>query len=132
MNKVFNEVLAKQNNEFIKAWKASGKKVIGYTCSYIPSEVLLAMDILPVRLRASEAESLEIGDAYFGPYICTFPKSLLQFSGQGEYTFLDGLIITAGCDSMRRLDESLRKVDEDFPGVVPPFRHHFPVPHKRS
>jgi benzoyl-CoA reductase subunit C len=111
-------------------WKARGKQVVGYTCSYVPGEILHAGGILPVRLRGIGTTSTRIGDAYFGPYICSFPKCILQLAGEGRFDFLDGTVITPGCDSMRRLDECWRKAGEDHPGIVPGFFHYFDVPHK--
>jgi benzoyl-CoA reductase/2-hydroxyglutaryl-CoA dehydratase subunit BcrC/BadD/HgdB len=81
-------------------------------------------------MRGIGAGSTSIGDTYFGPFICSFPKSLLQLAGEGKYHFLDGAIVTPGCDSMRRLDECWRKAGEDYPGALPKFFFHYGVPHK--
>ena len=117
-------------NWSIQDWKNTGKQVVGYTCSYVPAEIFYASDILPVRIRGIETEGVEIGDAYFGPFICSFPKCILQLAGKGKYHFMDGAIITPGCDAMRRLDECWRKAGEDYEGIVPPFFYYFDVPHK--
>ncbi len=117
-------------NSSVRAWKESGRKVIGYTCSYLPEEILHAAGILPYRMRGFNAESTVIGDTYFGPFICSHPKCLLQLAGEGHYRFLDGAVVTPGCDSMRRLDECWRKAGEDNAGTLPGFFHHFGVPHK--
>lgn len=114
----------------IKNWKANGGSILGYICSYVPVELLHAAGILPVRLRGIETDGMDIGDAYFGPYICSFPKCILQLAGQGRFSFLDGTIITPGCDSMRRLDECWRKAGEDYENILSPFFHYFDVPHK--
>jgi benzoyl-CoA reductase/2-hydroxyglutaryl-CoA dehydratase subunit BcrC/BadD/HgdB len=119
-------------NRFVKRWKAAGKKVVGYTCSYLPDEVFHAAGILPYRLRGYGTEECTIGDTYFGPFICSLPKCMLQLAGEGRFRFLDGAIITPGCDSMRRLDECWRKAGDDHPGIVPGFFFHFAVPHKFS
>jgi bcr-type benzoyl-CoA reductase subunit C len=111
-------------------WKARGRRVVGYTCSYVPGEIFHAAGILPVRLRGIGTTSTRIGDAYFGPYICSFPKCILQLAGEGRFDFLDGTVITPGCDSMRRLDECWRKAGDDHPGIVPGFFYYFDVPHK--
>ncbi|MBU0991186.1 MAG: 2-hydroxyacyl-CoA dehydratase family protein [Proteobacteria bacterium] len=132
MMDLFYDAATRIQSRPIMEWKEKGKKVVGYTCSYVPSEVFHAMDILPVRIRGIETESMEIGDAYFGPYICTFPKCILQLAGQGKYTFMDGAIITPGCDSMRRLDECWRKAGETHEGIVPSFFYYFDVPHKTA
>lgn len=126
----FHDVATRIENDAIIRWKQSGKKVVGYTCSYVPPEIFHAAGILPVRLRGIETGGLEIGDAYFGPFICSFPKCLLQLAGKGIFSFLDGVLIIPGCDAMRRLDECWRKAGEDHQGIVPTWFEYFDVPHK--
>lgn len=126
----FLDAATRIENDAITQWKQSGKKVVGYTCSYVPPEIFHAAGILPVRLRGIETEGMEIGDAYFGPFICSFPKCLLQLAGKGVFSFLDGVLITPGCDAMRRLDECWRKAGNDHQGIVPAWFEYFDVPHK--
>lgn len=114
----------------VQDWKEKGGKVVGYTCSFLPVEVFYAAEILPVRLRGIGADSMEIGDAYYGPFACTFPKALLQLAGAEKYRFLDGVVISNGCDAMRRLDDCWRKMGKDIDGTLPPWLHYFDVPHK--
>lgn len=126
----WKEIVTTNENAYVKKWKESGKAVIGYPCTYVPDEIIYAADILPYRLRGTGTTSSSIGDAYFGPVICSFPKCVLQLAGEGKFNFLDGAIIVPGCDSMRRLDECWRKAGDDYPGTVPGFFHYFGVPHK--
>lgn len=128
--KVFNDAATRVQCDSITQWKKDGKPVVGYTCSYAPAEIFYAADILPVRLRGIETEGMEVGDTYFGPFICSFPKCILQLAGKGKFSFLDGAIITPGCDGMRRLDECWRKAGDDFDGIVPDYFYYFDVPHK--
>jgi len=130
MTNVFHKAAETVNNPWMTEWKDQGRPIVGHTCSYVPGEIFHAAGILPVRLRGIGTDRLQIGDAYFGPYICSFPKCLLQLAGEGRYAFLDGVVITPGCDSMRRLDECWRKAGGDHPGIVPDFFHYFDVPHK--
>lgn len=130
MIKEFMEASTALDNKHVTRWKKSGKKVVGYTCSYVPDEIFHAADILPFRIRGFGATDVTIGDTYFGPFICSLPKCMLQLAGEGKFDFLDGAIITPGCDSMRRLDECWRKAGSDTPGVIPPFFFHYGVPHK--
>ncbi|MFP4444900.1 MAG: 2-hydroxyacyl-CoA dehydratase subunit D [Desulfosudaceae bacterium] len=132
MTDIFLEAATTLYNQPVADWQASGGKVVGYSCSYVPAEMFHAVGILPIRLRGIETEGMDIGDAYFGPYICSFPKCILQLAGKGRYNFLDGAIITPGCDSMRRLDECWRKAGEDHEGTVPPYFYYFDVPHKTA
>ena len=119
-------------NHHVREWKTNGGSVVGYTCSYVPDEIFSAAGILPYRLRGIGAKEMNIGDAYFGPFICSLPKCLLQLAGEGKYDFLDGVIVTPGCDSMRRLDDCWRKAGEDRPETLPSFFFHYAVPHKTA
>ena len=132
MMKEFLEASTVLKNRHVTQWKKNGKKVVGYTCSYVPDEIFHAAGILPFRIRGFGATDTTIGDTYFGPFICSLPKCMLQLAGEGKFDFLDGAIITPGCDSMRRLDECWRKAGSDIPGVIPPFFFHYGVPHKYS
>ncbi|PKN53727.1 MAG: 2-hydroxyacyl-CoA dehydratase [Deltaproteobacteria bacterium HGW-Deltaproteobacteria-13] len=132
MMKDFFEASTALNNKHVTEWKKNGKKVVGYTCSYVPDEIFHAAGILPFRIRGFGATDTTIGDTYFGPFICSLPKCMLQLAGEGKFNFLDGAIITPGCDSMRRLDECWRKAGDDIEGAIPPFFFHYGVPHKYS
>ena len=130
MNRAFMEAAVNLNNDYVREWKQAGNKIVGYTCSYVPDELFSAAGILPYRMRGFGATEATIGDTYFGPFICSLPKAMLQLAGEGRFDFLDGAIITPGCDSMRRLDECWRKAGEDIGGILPKFFFHFGVPHK--
>ncbi len=114
----------------VRQWKEKGGQVVAGLCSFVPSEVLHAAGILPIRLRGIEAEDLDIANAYYGPFICSCPKSILQMVCEGRYSFLDGAVITPGCDSMRRLYDCWEKAGRDYDGIMPPFFTYFGVPHK--
>ena len=126
----FRDIEKQITHQPLKEWLESGKKVVGYTCSFVPPEIFYAADILPYRLRAIGTESMDISDAFFGPFACSFPKCLLQLAGEGQYNFLDGLVITSACDTMRRLFDNWQYAGEDQKGIVPSFFHYFDVPYK--
>jgi benzoyl-CoA reductase subunit C len=130
MDPLFLEAATRLDVPSIQQWKQDGGKVIGYTCSFVPVELFYAAGILPIRLRGLHATSMEIADAYYGPFVCSFPKAVLQLAGIGRYNFLDGVLITNGCDTMRRLDECWRKMGQDIKGVTPGWFHFLDVPHK--
>ncbi len=127
---VMKEIAGTLHNSFVREWKEAGGKVVGYSCTFIPEEILHAAGVLPFRLRGIGTTSLSIGDSYYGAVNCSVPKCILQLAGQGSYNFLDGSIITNGCDSMRRLDECWRTAGKDYPGTLPDYHEYFAVPHK--
>jgi benzoyl-CoA reductase/2-hydroxyglutaryl-CoA dehydratase subunit BcrC/BadD/HgdB len=132
MRNEYAGVIKNLYNSFAREWKESGKKIIGYTCSYVPEEVFHAAGMLPFRLGGMDATAHDISDTYFGPFICSMPKNILQLVGEGRYKFLDGMIVTPACDSMRRIDECWRKANKDIGGILPSFFFHYSVPHKIS
>jgi len=130
MLKEFQEIGKTLSNRFVRQWKDEGKKVVGFTCSYVPEEIIYAAGLLPFRMRGIGTTSTSIADTYFGPVICSYPKCILQLAGEGKYDFLDGVILTPGCDSIRRIDECWRKAAEDSYGTFPSFHLYYGVPHK--
>jgi len=119
-------------NSHVKKWKENGKPVIGYSCTFMPEEIIYAAGMLPFRLRGIGVSSLSIGDTFYGPVICSFPKCVLQLAGDGVYKFLDGAVIVPGCDSMRRLYENWRRANDEYHDILPGFFHYYSVPHKVS
>ncbi|MEW6079909.1 MAG: 2-hydroxyacyl-CoA dehydratase family protein [Thermodesulfobacteriota bacterium] len=131
LNNKFREIYSTIENDYVRNFKKNGGKVIGYCYSRVPvAEVYHAAGILGIRLRANEITATTLGDAYFGPVVCSFPKSLLQMAGEEKYRFLDGAVTSSVCDTMRRLDECWRKAAREGEAVIPPFFKYFAVPHK--
>jgi bcr-type benzoyl-CoA reductase subunit C len=114
----------------IRKWKEKGGKIVGYTCSFMPVEIFHAADILPIRLRGINAHSMEISDSYYGPFVCSFPKAVIQLAGSGKYDFLDGVVLSNGCDTLRRMNDCWRKMGEDIKGALPSWFYYLDVPHK--
>ncbi len=119
------------NNTYVQKFKENGGKIIGYHCSFLPvGEVYHAAGMMGFRLRANEAKSTTIGDTYYGAVICSFPKCMLQMAGEGKYSFLEGLVVSTGCDAMRRMYDCWRKADEEYTGILPDFFEFLGIPHK--
>jgi len=130
MENVFIEAATNIESPSIQKWKEKGGKIVGYTCSFMPVELFYAADILPIRLRGINAHSMEISDSYYGPFVCSFPKAVIQLAGSGKYHFLDGVVISNGCDTLRRMNDCWRKMGADIKGSLPSWFYYFDVPHK--
>lgn len=130
MDNIFFDAATNVRIEPLLARKKNNGIIVGYTCSFMPVEILHAAGILPVRLRGHNATNLALADAYYGPFVCSFPKALLQLAGEGVYDFLDGAIISNGCDTLRRLDECWRHLGKEINGSIPDWFYYFDVPHK--
>jgi benzoyl-CoA reductase subunit C len=90
------------SGESAKAWKASGKKAVGYVCCHVPTEILLAADVMPVRLRATNCVDSSDAEAWMSSFSCSYARSILQYLMNGTYD-LDGLIQSDGCMMATRI-----------------------------
>jgi len=109
----------------ILEFKAAGKKVIGWLCTYVPEEVIHAAGALPIRITGYNQEmELEDGTAYLYINNCSFSKSCLQLGLRKEYDFLDGVVGGSTCDGARRLFDLWRYY------LKPPFFQVLTVPRK--
>jgi len=126
------EAAGNLTNRYVEKWKKDGKKIVGYPCTFIPEEIIYAAGMLPFRLRGIGAQSTTFADTYFGHVICSFPKCILELVGDKKYNFLDGAVVSDGCDAGRRLDECWRKAGDDHEQILPPYFFYFSSPHKVS
>lgn len=94
----------------IKKWKEEGKKLIGYTCNYLPAELIAAGGALPLRLVHNFGEmQVDEASAYLNIYTCSYTRSILQMALDEKFDFLDGFVSISICDSMRRLADVWKK-----------------------
>ena len=96
-------------NRYVDAWKESGKPVIGYFCHYMPSELILAINALPLRLRGTGSEDSSLGDVYLSGRVCTYVRHVMSMVLDGKYDFLDGEVCLNTCDHVRRAADVFRK-----------------------
>jgi len=75
---------------------------VGWLCSYVPEEIIMAAGLLPVRVSGG-GETVGQADAYLYPNICPFIKSVLAQGLDGQAKDLAGLVFVRSCDGMRRL-----------------------------
>ena len=106
---IFRNVIKQPGNAYINEWVASGKKVVGYYCSYIPEEIFTAAGLLPYRLRGAGSVDSSDGDAYMSARVCTFVRHTVSLALRGELDFLDGVVLAQNCDHIRRAADVFKK-----------------------
>lgn len=112
----------------IKAWKERGGKVVAWTCTYVPEEVIWAAGLLPVRMTGDSHElELEDANAYLYINTCSFQRACLQLTLDQKYDFLDGYVSAATCDGSRRLADVWRNYVKHIPLI-----HVLSVPRKTT
>ena len=85
-----------------KDLKGEGKKLIGYVCSFVPLEIITASGCIPFRVRGDVHEPITAGDTLLETIVCPYYRSCFDLSVKERYSFLSGMVIPHGCDSMVR------------------------------
>ncbi|MBW2085136.1 MAG: 2-hydroxyacyl-CoA dehydratase [Deltaproteobacteria bacterium] len=118
------EVSEVHQNKYVSDWKDQGKKVVGFVCSYLPEEILYAVDILPYRITGKGVKDTSQADSYLTRVNCTFARCCLELGFSGGFDFLDGVVFINGCDHIRRTFDNWKA----HPSALP-FMYLLPVPH---
>ncbi len=87
--------------------KTSGKKIVGYVCSYTPEEIILAAGAHPLRLFGTK-ENISLADSHLQSYCCSLVRGILEEGLSGRIDFLDGMVFPHTCDSIQRLSDIWR------------------------
>lgn len=85
----------------------TGKKIVGYTCSYTPEEIIYAAGALPFRLFGTD-EGIHRADMHLQSYCCSLVRGILEEGLSGRLDFLDGAVFPHTCDSIQRLSDIWR------------------------
>ena len=100
--------IAKDPYTYARRWKVeNGGKVVATLCSYAPEELILAADLLGVRIVGSPG-SISRADRHLQSYSCSLVRGALEAALSGELDFLDGVIFPHTCDSIQRLSDIWR------------------------
>jgi benzoyl-CoA reductase subunit C len=106
----FMEIVKTTCNETMKAWKEGGGKIVGYFCTNVPEELIMAAGMLPYRVRSPESRDTSEADRYTTYLNCTYCRHVVDDALLGNYDFLDGFVGSNGCDQMRRVSDIFRAV----------------------
>lgn len=95
------------NKYSIRFKNESGKKVVGYFCSYTPEELIFAANALPFRIFGTRG-NINLADIHLQAYCCSPVRNALEDALSGNLNFLDGVVFPHSCDSMQRLSDIWR------------------------
>ncbi len=120
---VFEKANNSLPNKWMEDWIKQGNKILGYTCSYIPEEVMDAINVMPIRLRPIGARDTGLADAYMSRLNCTYTRYMLDVALDNKLDFMEGLVCFNSCDHVRRMYDNLKWK------VKLPFYHFLSIPH---
>ncbi len=90
---------------YLASRPAGGPPAIGYVCSYVPEEILLAAGLHPVRLGAQPGPTGP-ANGCLQSFACSFARGLLDGLLVGRWSGLVGVVFVHTCDSLRAAYES--------------------------
>jgi benzoyl-CoA reductase subunit C len=89
-------------HEYQKDYKErTGRKIVGYFCTYAPEEIFYAFDVLPVRILGSH-EPQDVTEPHIFGMFCPFCRDVLAQGIKGKYDYLDGIMIAQSCLHLRQ------------------------------
>ena len=91
-----------KRHEYQKEYKErTGRKIVGYFCTYTPEEIFYAFDVLPVRILGSH-EPQDVTEPHIFGMFCPFCRDVLAQGIKGKYDYLDGITIGQSCLHLRQ------------------------------
>ena len=91
----------RNRHDYQKAYKEkTGKKLVGYFCTYAPEELYYAADILPVRIVGSH-EPQDVTAPHIFAMFCPYCRDVLAQGLKGKYDYLDGIGLAQSCLHLR-------------------------------
>ncbi len=103
-----------------------GNKIVGYFCCYTPVELITAATLIPYRLTGAMGKPIVHADGFLETVMCPFVRSVLEMKINGEYDFIDGLVMGNTCDTIN----FSYTVFNDY--WKPAFTHFLDIPHKAT
>lgn len=103
----FRKVVDQPYGYLQKLKDQTGKKIVGYVCSYTPEEILLAAGAHPARLFGTR-QPIHLADFHLQSYSCSIVRGVLEEGLSGRVPFLDGMVFPHTCDSIQRLSDIWR------------------------
>lgn len=102
-------------------FKKLNKPVMGWCNTYVPEEIIMAAGFTSYRVMGAPV-SLSTSKAYMSGNICSSIQSILECELNGDYEFLDGMIIGASTEATKRLYDAWLRYAKT------PFCHFFDIP----
>lgn len=121
---IFDEILEQPFHRLLEEARDAGRRVLGYTCSYVPEALISVDGLQPVRARAPAVAGTPMADTYLSSVICSYARSLLESAMEGAQDGLDGWVFTSSCDHLRRLCDNLAYL------TPATFLHILDLPHR--
>ncbi|MBM4446202.1 MAG: 2-hydroxyacyl-CoA dehydratase [Chloroflexi bacterium] len=106
----------------VRELKATGKKIIGYPCVYVPLEMLTALDLVSYRTCGDIKEPVTEADRALPSSFCPIMRTCLDCALKSKNDFLDGMVTVHSSDPQ----EKTARVWESY--INYPYFHFIDMP----
>ncbi len=90
--------------EQLNKYRDSGVKVLGYTCSYVPEELIISAGLQPYRMSNIGANTSTLTPSFVCPFASATLENILKLE-----EFFSGFALAHTCDPMWRLYDIVKK-----------------------
>jgi benzoyl-CoA reductase subunit C len=112
-----------KRHDYARAWKQrTGGQVVATMCTYTPEELLIAADMLPVRVLGAH-EPQNVSEPHIFGMFCPFCRDSLAQGLLGRFDYAEGVTLTQSCIQYRQAFSSWR---EHVPSVQ--WDYYCPMP----
>jgi benzoyl-CoA reductase/2-hydroxyglutaryl-CoA dehydratase subunit BcrC/BadD/HgdB len=117
---LYKELYGNRARELLHA-KSQGKKIIGTFCNFIPLELIIAADAVPLRLCTGFQDPILPSEEILPRNFCPLIKSSYGISlmDSPHYDLVDIIIIPTTCDGKKKLAEILSENKQTWVIEVP-------------
>lgn len=88
----------------LEKYKDLGVKVLGYTCSYVPEELIISAGLQPYRVSNVGASTSTLTPSFVCPFASATLENILKLE-----KFFSGFVLAHTCDPMWRLYDIVKK-----------------------
>ena len=114
-----------KRHDYAKAWKQrTGGQVVATMCTYTAEELLIAADMLPVRVLGAH-EPQNVTEPHIFGMFCPFCRDSLAQGLLGRFDYCDGVTLTQSCIQYRQTFSSWRS---NVPSVQ--WDYYVPMPNE--
>jgi len=122
--KTFRNLLSTRHT-IARRWKSQNKRVIGWSCTYTPEEIIYAAEALPVMILG-DLGSTTLADTLLPRNVCSFARSCFDVALRGDYDYLNGYVVSNCCDNCDKMYDLWRY------HVKIPYFHFINTPHTNT
>jgi benzoyl-CoA reductase/2-hydroxyglutaryl-CoA dehydratase subunit BcrC/BadD/HgdB len=109
----YNDSPGKRTLDVILRKRRSGRRAVGYYCAYAPSELIRAMDAIPVSLCAYSESTIAAAEQVLPANLCPLIKSSYGFITTDTCPFFalsDAVIAETTCDGKKKMFELISHI----------------------